>query len=137
MIIYCIYRVGQKLHIIARRVASGGRGAMPPRFSFLPPLDFFLAPPRYFFELVFLGGKNVEISDFGQKKPSDFGEDLFYFYGDHLLFGFQRKPSDFSEKPSDFQISGSDFSDNLCPPDFNSPPPRSRKAGDAPDHSCF
>ena len=60
-----------------------GRGAMPP--------DFFLAPPRYFFgrkKLVFLGGKHVKICDFGQKKPSDFGEDIFfyfYFFGDHLL----------------------------------------------------
>ena len=34
---------------------------------------------------MFLGGKNVKISDFGEKKPSDFGEDLFFF-GDHLLF---------------------------------------------------
>ena len=28
---------------------------------------------------MFLGGKNVKICDFGQKKPSDFVEDLFVF----------------------------------------------------------
>ena len=32
---------------------------------------------------MFLGGKNIKIYLFGQKKPSDFGEDLFF--GDHLL----------------------------------------------------
>ena len=45
----------------------------------LCPPDFFLALPRYFFgrkKLVFLGEKNVKICDFGQKKPSHFGENL-------------------------------------------------------------
>ena len=62
---------------------------MPPDFRFCPP-DFFLTPHGFFFKLVFLGGKNVEICNFGQKKPSDFGEDLCFFcffFGDHLLFG--------------------------------------------------
>ena len=36
-------------------------------FVFAPPISFL--PPRYFFKLVFLGGKNVGICDFGQKKP--------------------------------------------------------------------
>ena len=52
---------------------------MPARFSFLPP-DLFLAPHGIFWEeevVFFLAGKNVGICDFRQKKPSDFGEDLF------------------------------------------------------------
>ena len=116
----------------SRRVASGVA-----RFSFLPPPNFFLGPPRNFFgrkKLLLLDGKNVKICDFGQKKPSDFGEDLFF--GDHLLlvgkfaisvrkslrisaktffsffffwrsFAFGRKLCNFSQKkPSDF---GEDF----------------------------
>ena len=96
----------------ARRQRGAG-GAMPPRFSFLPPRfsllppppDFFLAPSRYFFgrkKLVFLGGKNVKICDFGQKKSSDFGEDLFiFFFWRSPTFG--RKICDFGQKkPSDF-----------------------------------
>ena len=93
----------------SRRVAS--RGAMPP--------DFFLAPPRYFFgrkKLVFLGGKNVKICDIRQKKPSDFGEDLSFFFGDHLLlvgkFVISARKS--------LRISAKTFA------------PRSREAGDAP-----
>ena len=67
-----------------RHVASGGAGAAmpPPIFVFAPP-RFFSCPPRYFFgrkKLVFLGGKNFKICDFGQKKPSDFGEDFFFFF---------------------------------------------------------
>ena len=53
----------------ARR-QRGGRGAMR---------------PRIFLGGRILGGKNVKICDFGQKKPSDFGEDLFFFFGDHLF----------------------------------------------------
>ena len=49
---------------------------------------------------MFFGGKNVKISDFGQKMPSDFGEDLF-FWGGSPVFG--RKICDFGQKmPSDF-----------------------------------
>ena len=51
---------------------------MPSRFSFLPA-RFISCPQRYFLgrmKLFFLAGKNVEICDFRQKKPSDFGEDL-------------------------------------------------------------
>ena len=64
---------------------------MPPRFSFLPS-QFISCPPRYFFgrkKLLFLAGKNVEICDFRQKKPSDFGEDLFFFFWRSP--GFSRK----------------------------------------------
>ena len=61
---------------------------------------------------MFLGGKNVKICDYGQKKPSDFGEDLFLLrspaFGRKIDFG-QKKPSHFGE--------------NLCPPDFNFAPP--------------
>ena len=81
--------------------ASPVGGQCSPIFVFAPP-DFFLAPPRYFFKLMCLGGKNDEICDFGQKKPSDFGEDLFfeitYFLAEksrfrpEKAFGFRRKP---------------------------------------------
>ena len=90
----------------------------PPRFFFLPP-DFFSYPPRYFFgrkKLVFLGGKNVKICDFGQKKPSDFGEDLFFWRSP----AFGRKICNFGQKKP------SHFGKNLCPPDFNFAPPISR-----------
>ena len=110
---------------------------MPPRFSFLPPRGIFLEEVGVFgrkktskFEIsarkkLRISAKTFffwtspafgrKICDFGQKKPLDFGEDLFFF-GDHLRlicdFG-QKKPSHFSE--------------NLCPPDFNFvPPPISR-----------
>ena len=64
-----------------RRVVSGG--AMPPRFSFLPPPRFFSCPPRYFLggrSWCFWAEKTVEICDFGQKKSLD-----FVFFGNHLL----------------------------------------------------
>ena len=64
-----------------RRDASGGAGGKcPPIFVFAPPIYFL--PPTVFFweeEVVFLAGKNVEICDFRQKKPSDFGGDLFFW----------------------------------------------------------
>ena len=84
-------------HLVVRSGASpaggGGRGAMPPRFSFLPPPPRFIScSPRYFLgkkKLLVLAGKNDWICDFGPKKPSDFGEGLFFFFfffGDHLIF---------------------------------------------------
>ena len=101
---------------ISRRVASGGQGGgqCPQIFVFGPP-DFFLALPRYFFgrkKLLFLGGKNVKICDFGQKQPSDFGEDLFFSF---LFFcrspAFGRKVCDFGQKkPSDQRRNRSGFS---------------------------
>ena len=71
---------------------------MPPRF--------ISCPPRYFFgrkKLLFLAGKNVEICDFRQKKPSDYGEDLFFFFWRSP--GFGQKICDFGQKkPSDFSV---------------------------------
>ena len=66
---------------------------------------------------MFLGGKNVKICDFGQKKPSDFGEDFFCFWRSPA---FGRKICDFGQKKS------SHFGENLCPHDFNFAPPISR-----------
>ena len=66
--------------ILQPRRQRGAEGALPPRFLFLPP-DLFLALPRYFFggkNCFFWAGKTVLICDFGQKKPSDFGEDFFF-----------------------------------------------------------
>ena len=91
---------------------------------------------------MFLGGKNVKICDFGEKKPSDIGEDLFFshlllvekfvnsarkslrisaktsFFGDHLLlvgkFVISARKS--------LRISAKTF----APPDFNFAPPISR-----------
>ena len=63
----------------ARR-QRGARGALPPPI-FVPPPDLFLAPHDIFFgrkKLLLLIGKTVKSCDFGQKKPSDFGEDLFF-----------------------------------------------------------
>ena len=109
----------------ARRL-WGGRGAMPPRFLFLSPHPrFFILLPHGIFleEEVVLGGKNVKICDFGQRKPSDFGEDLFFFFLRSPPFG--RKICDFGQnKPAH-------FGENLCPSDFNFAP-RSRKASNAP-----
>ena len=63
-----------------------------PDFRFLPP-DSFLAPLSGIFfgrkKLLFLGGKNVKICDFGQKKPSDFAKTFFFFF----FFFFWRSPA--------------------------------------------
>ena len=105
-----------------RRVTSRGAGGQ------CPPI-FFLVLPRYFFKLVFLGGKNVEICDLGQKKPWDFGEDLFFFFWDHLLlvgkFSISVRKS--------LRISAKTF----APLILILPSPRSREAGDAPDCLCY
>ena len=79
---------------ISGRQARRQRGQCPP--------DFFLALHGIFLgrrKLVFLGGKNVKICNFGQKKPWDFGEDLFFWRSP----SFCRKICDFGQKkPSDF-----------------------------------
>ena len=113
-----------------RRVASGGAGGhCPPIFVFVPP-DLFLSPPRYFFgrkKLLFLAGKNVKICDFGQKKPSDFGEDLFFW-----RFSLKLRLNPIQEQGNIWVKFNTGF--QLCPPDFNfAPPPRSREAGEAPE----
>ena len=74
---------------------------------------------------MFLGGKNVKICDFGQKKRSDSGEDLFFcLFGDHVLlvgkFVISARKS--------LLISAKTF----APLILILPPPRSREAGDAP-----
>ena len=70
---------------------------------------------------MFSGGKNVKICNFGQKKPSDFGEDLFF--RDHLLL------------VGKFVISARK-SLRILAKTFTPPililPPRFREAGDAP-----
>ena len=99
------------------RISQWESGASPAGWQGgqCPPI-FFLPPPRYFFgrkKLVFLGEKNVKICDFGQKKSSDFGEDLFFWRSP----AFGRKICDFGQKKP------SHFGENLCPPDFNFAPP--------------
>ena len=104
-----------------------GGGNAPPIFVFAPPPDLFLAPPTLFCweeeAVFFLAGKNVEIRDFRQKKHSDFGEDLFFFFfGDHLLLAGKKRSNFGQKKPSE-------IGENLGPPpDFNfaPPPPISR-----------
>ena len=75
---------------------------------------------------MFLGGKNVKICDFGQKKPSEFGEDLFF--GDHLLlvgkFVISARKS--------LRISAKTFALLIL-----ILPPRSLEAGDAPARSLL
>ena len=56
-----------------RRVASGGQGGIAPPIYFLPPTVFFWEK-----KVAVFGRKNVKICDLGQKKPSDFGEELFF-----------------------------------------------------------
>ena len=113
------------IKIVRHRLVDSGWEAveaMPPLFSFLPSpsSDLFLAPHGIFLgrkKLLFLAGKNVKICDFLQKKPSDFGEDLFFWrspafgrkktlkFWPKKAFGNRRKP---------------------LPPDFNFAPPISR-----------
>ena len=98
---------------MSRRVASGGQGGQCPR-------DLFLAPTRYFFgrkKLLFLAGKNVEICDFRQKKPSDFGEELFFL---EITCFWPEKNVKISARKC-LRKSAKIFA-----------PPRSREAGDAP-----
>ena len=69
---------------------------MPPRFISCPSHGIFLGGRSFF-----LAGKNVVICDFRQKKPSDYGEDLFYLllagkktlkFRPEKAFGNRRKP---------------------------------------------
>ena len=72
---------GSTISMKQARRQRGAGGQCPPDFRFCPP-NFFLAPHGIFLggrSWVFLGGKNVKIYDFDQKKRSAFGEDLFFF----------------------------------------------------------
>ena len=92
-----------------------------------PPI-FVFAPPRCFFgrkKLLFLAEKNVKICDFGQKKPLDFGEDLFFL--EITCF--------WSEKTLKLVISARKSlrkSAKTFAPLTLFLPPRSREAGDDP-----
>ena len=152
-----------RLLIQARHQRGGGGGGggaggqCPPIFVFASPINFL--PPRYFFgrkKLLFLAGKNVEICDFRQKKPSDFGEDLylfiFFFFGDHLVLARNftisaRKSLRISVKTFFLEItcfwpeknveisarkSLRKSAKTFAPPILILPPPQSREAGDAP-----
>ena len=44
----------------------------------------FWRRPFFFF---FFGGKNLRISEIGRKITLNFGEDLFFFFGDHVILG--------------------------------------------------
>ena len=96
----------------ARRQRRAGR-AMPPRFISCSPTVFFGEE-----EVTFFGRKNVEICDFRQKKPSDFGEELFFFW----------RSSAFGRKKTLKFRPESAFGNRRK----SLPPPRSREAGDAP-----
>ena len=76
-------RVKEKYELNAGASPAEGQGGSAPRFSFLPPPIYFLSPHGIFLgrkTLLFLAGKNVKICDFGQKNPSDFGEDLLFCF---------------------------------------------------------
>ena len=108
----------------ARR-QRGGRGAMPPRFSFLPP-QFFFCPRRYF-----LGGrsccswaeKTLKFATSARKSRRISAKIFFFIFGDHLLliekFVISARKS--------LRISAKTFA-----PLILILPPRSREAGDAP-----
>ena len=141
----------------ASQAGGGGQGGQcPPDFRSYSP-DLFVAPPRNFVgrkKLLVLAEKNARIYDFGQKKPSNLGEDLFLFF-----FLFLEITCFWAEKTFEFEIlarkslpisaktfffgdhlifnetspqSNSGIMKKLCPPDFNFAPHRSRGAGDAP-----
>ena len=67
----------------------------------------FRRRPFFFVDHLFLAGKNVWICDFGQKKPSAFGEDLFSF-GDHLFLAGKNFEFAISARKS-LQISAKTF----------------------------
>ena len=102
-----------------RVASGGAGGAMLPDFRFCPPDLFLAAPTVFFWEkeiVVFWPEKTLKfvisvrkrlrisaktffflrspgfgrkICDFDQKKPSDFGEDLFF--GDHLVLAGKKR----------------------------------------------
>ena len=136
----------RKSHLTRARRQRGSRGAMPPRFSFLPP-DFFLCPPRCFFgrkKLVFFGREKTLKFAILARKSLRISAKTFFFFGDHLLLIGKfvisaRKSFRISAKTFFFfadhqlllvgkfcdfgQKNPSHFGENLCPPDFNFAPP--------------
>ena len=112
----------------ARRQGGAG-GAMPPDFRFRPP-DLFLAPHG-----IFLGGrscffwpeKTLKFVIFVRKKPSDFGEDLFFL---EITWFWPEKNVKISARNS-LRNSAKTFA-----PPILILPPRSREAGDAPAYTC-
>ena len=123
---------------------GGGQGGnAPPIFVLAPP--FISCPPRNFVgrkKLLGLAEKNVWISDFGQKKPSDFGKDLFFWrspafgrkkrlnlrFWPEKAFRFRRRPFFFYHLifTETSPHSNSGIMKKLCPPDFNFATPISR-----------
>ena len=119
---------------------------MPPDFRFCPPRFFSYPPHGILLSWCFWAEKTLKFAISPQKKPSDFGEDLFFFFffffGDHLLlvgkyaisarkslrisaktFFFWRSPA-FGWKICDFgQKKPSHFGENLCPLILILPPP--------------
>ena len=97
-----------KLTILAEKSASISnnsapfRDASPPtsRNPRIPVKTFFF----FFFFFFFLettwfwAKKKVWISDFGRKITLKFGEDLFFFFGDHLILG-EKKRLNFRFRP--------------------------------------
>ena len=76
-------------------------------FRFRPEKTFgFQRKPLFFGDHLFLAGKTAYIFDLGQKKPSDFGEDLSFWRSSvfgrknclnfrlrpEIAFGFRRRP---------------------------------------------
>ena len=83
-----IYCSSSHIRVPSASPAGGQGGNAPPIFFLLPPRNFFGRK-----KLMFFGGKNVKIYDFGQKKPS---RPFFFFWTSPVFFG-QKKPSDFGE----------------------------------------
>ena len=80
-----MHLLSKLVHIEPGASPAGGQGGiaffLPPPPP--PPPRFISCPPTVFFgrkKLLFLAGKTVKSCDFGQKKLSDFGEELFFFF---------------------------------------------------------
>ena len=104
---------------------AGGRGSIAPSIFVFAPPRFICCSPRYFFgrkKLLFLTGKTVWICDFGQKKPSDFGEDVFFWRSPDFHWNFTLIQFKNNESLGQVQCWFS-----ALPPDFNfAPTPISR-----------
>ena len=134
------------------KCCGGAGGHCPPDFRFCPP-RFISCPPRYFFgrkKLLFLAGKKFKFlisarkslripaktfffflrsPAFVRKERLKISARKAFFFGDHLMFA-KTSPQSNSGIMKIWVKFNAGF--QLCPPDFNFAPPRSRKAGDAP-----